>query len=71
MGEHVGRALIIFGGLLVVAGLVMVFADRIPFLGKLPGDISFKKGNVSFYFPVITCLILSILLTVIVNLFRK
>jgi hypothetical protein len=66
-----GKALIVFGVVIVVLGVILLFFDRIPFLGKLPGDISFRSGNTRIYFPIVTCIIISLILTVILNLFRK
>ncbi len=68
---QVGKILIIVGAVIIVAGLVMMFADRVPLLGKLPGDIHIKRGNFTIYFPVVTMLIVSILLTVLLNLFGR
>ena len=65
--EGIGKIITIVGILLVVLGLIFVLGDRIPFLGKLPGDILIKKGNISFYFPVITFLLVSVVLTIIIN----
>ncbi len=66
-----GKLLIVAGGLLVVVGIVMLFGDRIPFLGKLPGDFTFKKDNVTIHFPLMTMIIISIVLTIILNLFGR
>jgi hypothetical protein len=63
-----GRLLIIAGIFLIVFGLIFTFWSKIPFLGHLPGDISIQKGNVSFFFPIATSLIISLILTVILNL---
>ena len=65
--EGIGKVLIIVGIIIVVLGLIFIFGDRIPFLGKLPGDILIKKDGVSFYFPVVTFLLLSVILTLIIN----
>jgi hypothetical protein len=62
-----GKILLIIGGIIVVLGLILLFSQHIPFLGKLPGDILVKKNGFSFYFPIVTLLILSILITIIVN----
>jgi hypothetical protein len=62
-----GRLLILMGVAIVVVGLVLVFADRIPGLGRLPGDLSFRIGNVRVFFPIVTMLIVSLLLTVVLN----
>lgn len=59
-----GKALVIVGVVIVGVGLLMMFSDRIPFLGKLPGDISIKRGNFQLHIPITT----SIVLTVLVNL---
>jgi len=71
MLPQLGKVLILFGVLLVVVGILLIFADRIPFLGKLPGDIVYKKGNFTLYVPIVTMLVVSILLTIILNLFRR
>ena len=73
MGEFSGIAklLVTFGALLAIIGVLLLFVGRIPYIGKLPGDIYMKKGNFSFYFPIVTCILLSILLTLILNLFRR
>jgi hypothetical protein len=65
--EGLGKILLIVGGIIIVLGLLLVFSEHIPFLGKLPGDIFVKKDGFSFYFPIVTLLILSILITIIVN----
>lgn len=62
-----GKMLLTLGILVVVVGLVLLFADRIPFLGKLPGDFSFKSGSTRIYIPLATCIILSVILTIILN----
>ena len=61
----IGRVLIVTGVILVVVGIAVTFWDKIPFIGRLPGDISFKRGNVTVYVPIVTSLVLSILLTLI------
>jgi hypothetical protein len=66
--ESLGKILLILGAVIIVLGLILTFAPQIPFLGKLPGDITIKKDGGSVYFPVVTCIILSIILTVIVNI---
>lgn len=66
-----GRFLIIFGAIAVVAGLFMVSGARIPLVGRLPGDIIIKKGNFTFYFPLATSIVLSLVLTLLIKLFRR
>ena len=65
--EGLGRILIIIGAVIVVLGLLLAFSGRIPLLGKLPGDILIKKDGISFYFPIVTFLLLSVILTLIIN----
>lgn len=67
-----GKFLVFLGIILIILGLILIFVPKIPFIGKLPGDIYIKKDNFTFYFPLGTSLLLSILLTLILNLiFRK
>jgi hypothetical protein len=66
--EGIGKALIIAGIVIAVLGVLLAFGARIPFLGKLPGDIVIRKDGISFYFPLVTLLLLSLLLTLIINL---
>ena len=65
--EGIGKIIIIVGAVLVALGLVLAFGERIPFLGKLPGDILIRKDGFTFYFPVVTFLLLSVVLTLIIN----
>jgi hypothetical protein len=69
--SDIARFLIIVGIILVIAGVVLLLAPKIPWLGKLPGDISYKGERFTFYFPLGTCILLSIILTLIFWLFRK
>jgi hypothetical protein len=67
-----GRPLIIMGLLLVVAGLLISFAPKLPtWLGHLPGDINIKRDNFSFHFPLMTCLLISAILSFIMWLLRR
>jgi formate hydrogenlyase subunit 3/multisubunit Na+/H+ antiporter MnhD subunit len=68
---HTGKILIVIGLGLAAVGVLLLLADKIPFLGRLPGDIVVKKDNFSFYFPLTTCLIVSIVLSLLLYLFRK
>jgi hypothetical protein len=65
--EGIGRIIIIVGIIMVGLGLFLAFGGRIPFLGRLPGDILIEKGGFTFYFPVVTLLVLSVVLTLIIN----
>lgn len=66
-----GRLLIILGLILLASGIIISFAPRIPWLGRLPGDIIIKKENFSFYFPLASCILLSLVLSLILWLFRR
>jgi len=66
-----GKLLILTGFILIILGLFLVFSGRIPYLGKLPGDIRVERENFVFYFPLATCILLSILLTLILNLVMR
>ena len=70
-----GRMLLIFGAVLVAAGAVLLLGARLPFrLGRLPGDIVYQGRHTTFYFPIVTCLLLSVGLTVLfwlLSLFRR
>lgn len=68
---HSGKILILTGIIIVIIGVILTFAGKIPFLGKLPGDISIKRENFTFYFPVTTSIIVSILLSLILYLIGK
>ena len=66
-----GKLLIVIGIILILGGILVIYLPRIPFLGKLPGDILIKKGNFTFYMPLATSLIISIVLTVLLWIFRS
>lgn len=57
-----GKILVILGVIIIVMGLLFMFADRIPMIGKLPGDIVIQKKNFTFYFPITTLILLNLLL---------
>jgi hypothetical protein len=64
----IGKILIITGAVLLVVGIVFVLWPKLPFLGKLPGDLSFNIGRVRIYAPLVTFLVISLVVTVIVNI---
>jgi hypothetical protein len=66
-----GKILIILGVVLIGLGLVIPYINRIPFLGKLPGDIIVEKNNFRIYFPIATSILLSVLLSVILYFINK
>jgi DUF2905 family protein len=65
IGSDVGKALVALGLLIALAGVVLMLVGRVPWLGRLPGDIHIERGNFSFYFPLATSLLLSVVLTLL------
>lgn len=65
MMQGFGKMLILLGAVLLGVGLLLTFFDKIPFLGKLPGDIYIKRENFQFYFPITTSIVISVLLSLI------
>jgi hypothetical protein len=70
MTRELGRLLIVLGALLLVAGIVLTAAGRLG-LGRLPGDFAFRRGNFTFYVPLMTSILLSLLLTLAMWVFRR
>ena len=66
--SSLGKALVALGALLVVLGAALWLGPKVPFLGRLPGDIVIKRENFTLYFPLATMLLLSLLATVLLNL---
>ncbi len=71
MWESFGKMFLFIGVIMLLLGGIMLAGGRLFGLGRLPGDIFIQKGNFSFYFPVMTGIILSILLTIIINIIRR
>jgi len=69
--EYTGRLLITFGVILIVIGSLLMVFDKIPWLGRLPGDICVKREHFSFYFPITTSIVLSIVLSIILFFFGR
>lgn len=69
--DSLARMLIVFGVVLALLGGLLLLAGKIPFLGRLPGDIIIRRENWSFYFPLTTSILLSILLTLLFSLFGR
>lgn len=65
--DVIGRTLLIFGAAIALAGAALLLAPRIPFIGRLPGDISIERDGFSVFFPLATMLLISIVLTIVVN----
>jgi hypothetical protein len=70
MGDF-GRMLMLLGGLTFALGALLVLAGKLPWFGRLPGDIVVERGPVTFYFPIVTCLIVSVVLSLLFWLFRR
>ena len=69
--RDMGRFLILIGVVTALIGLVL-WGGFVPrWLGRLPGDIRIERGNFAFYFPIVTCIIISVVLTLILSLFRR
>ena len=66
-----GRALLLVGGVLVALGLLLTLGARLPGGGRLPGDVVYRKGNFTFYFPLVTCIVLSVVLTLLLRIFKR
>jgi uncharacterized membrane protein YkgB len=66
-----GKMLILLGVLIIVIGLLLLVGEKIPWVGRLPGDIIIRKKNFTFYFPIATSILISIILTLLFTLFRK
>ena len=66
--ESIGKILLIAGGAIILLGLLIIFSSHIPFIGKLPGDIIIKKDNFTFYFPIVTFLLIGIVLSIIISI---
>jgi uncharacterized membrane protein len=71
MSQEMGRLLIVIGIVLVVVGLLVTFGKGIPFLGRLPGDIRIEKDNFRFYFPLASSILVSLVVTLLIRLFRR
>lgn len=69
--DSLARMLILFGLVLAAIGGLLLFIGKVPFIGRLPGDIYIQRKNFSFYFPLTTSILLSILLTILFSLFRR
>ncbi|EDY20442.1 conserved hypothetical protein [Chthoniobacter flavus Ellin428] len=69
--QDLGKMVFILGLVLVIAGAILWKTGGLGGLGQLPGDIFVKKGNSTFYFPIVTCIIISLVLTLLSWLFRK
>jgi len=69
--ESIGKSLILFGIVLIVIGSIFVLFGKIPWFGRLPGDVIIKREGFTFYFPIATMVLLSIFLTIIFNIIGR
>jgi hypothetical protein len=63
--QFLGKSLVLFGVILALVGVLLMFSDKIPWLGKLPGDIHIKRENFEFWFPITTSIIVSVLFSLV------
>jgi hypothetical protein len=66
-----GRLLVVIGLAIVVLGLFITLGPKVPWLGRLPGDIVYRKGGFTLYFPIATSILLSVLLSLVISLLRR
>ncbi len=66
-----GKLFILIGLVFVAVGLLLVFVNKVPFLGRLPGDIYIKKENFTFYFPIATSILISLVLSFLFFIFSR
>lgn len=69
--QEIGKIIIVFGLILIGVGLFLTFFNKIPFLGKLPGDVLIQKNNFTFYFPLATSILVSLVFTFIFWIFNR
>ena len=69
--QGIGRLLVVSGIILFIIGIILLIGDKIPYIGRLPGDIYIRKERFSFYFPVSTCIIISLILSFLLWILRK
>ena len=66
-----GRVLVVVGGILVLVGALLILGGRVPWIGRLPGDIVYRRGHFTLYLPIVTSILVSLLLTLLFWLFRR
>jgi hypothetical protein len=69
--QDIGKVLVVLGLVIALAGVVLLLAGRVPWIGRLPGDIHVERGNWTFYFPLGTSIVLSVILTLLFWLFGR
>ena len=66
-----GKTLIVFGLMLLIVGVVLSLAGKLPWLGNLPGDVAIQRGRFTFYFPITTCIIVSAVISLVLYFLRR
>lgn len=66
-----GKLLMLFGGILIIVGAALVLAEKVPWLGRLPGDIYIQRRNFTFFFPVTTSILISVVLSLVLYLLSR
>jgi len=69
--NELAKGLILLGAVLSAVGLILLFFQKVPFLGKLPGDIIIKRENFTFFFPLATSIVVSLLISLILSVIGK
>jgi len=67
--NSIGKMLVIFAVIIAIIGFLLIALGKIPFFGKLPGDVVIRRGGNTFFFPIVTSIVVSVVLTVLINLF--
>ncbi len=71
MPANLGKILVIAGLAVAAVGALLLLSDKVGWIGRLPGDITIRKGNFTFYFPLATCILISVVLSLLLWFFRK
>lgn len=69
--SEIGRFLIVLGVMIAIVGAALIVVGKVPWLGRLPGDIHYQNERVTFYFPLATCVLISIVLSLLFYLLRR
>jgi hypothetical protein len=68
---EIGKTLILIGGVLIFIGALLTLGGKLPWLGRLPGDIVIHRDNFTFYFPIVTSIVISVVLSLLFMFFRR
>jgi uncharacterized protein HemY len=69
--SELGKTLIVFGLVLLVVGVVLSLAGKLPWLGNLPGDLTVQRDRFTFYFPITTCIVVSVIISLVLYFFKR